>query len=299
MDRSNLTQRISRLSTFNPFASKDSSSATQSPKGSSFSISRSFSQRGTSQQQQQQPATAASSAAEPPPAYSETLASPLGASSHNLTTSKAGAYQPLSASNVSTDNDEFAFLSSFDTVFLIDDSGSMAGRSWAEVGTVLKEIVPTCVAHDLDGIDVYFLNHKTAEKLDKASGKAGTGFRGVASASDVDVMFNSSGCCRSSTPTPSPPIVTAAKELDELRAPGYQIGIQFFQVGDDSRASEALANLDDGLAKQGIRDIVDTCYFQAGTRGTLTSQKLLKVVLGAVDKRIDRKDTKTAAETKP
>lgn len=101
------------------------------------------------------------------------------------------------------------------------------------------------------------------------------------------------------TSDPEPPIVTAAKELDELRAPGYQIGIQFFQVGDDSRASEALANLDDGLAKQGIRDIVDTCYFQAGTRGTLTSQKLLKVVLGAVDKRIDRKDTKTAAETKP
>ena len=41
-------------------------------------------------------------------------------------------------------------------------------------------------------------------------------------------------------------------------------------------------------------DIVDTCWFTKGTRGTLTSQKLLKVVLGAVDKRIDRKDTRTA-----
>ncbi|KAI2479379.1 hypothetical protein Ptr902_09590 [Pyrenophora tritici-repentis] len=44
---------------------------------------------------------------------------------------KAAFNQPSSASTTS-DNDLYAFLKTFDTVFLIDDSGSMAGRSWGE-----------------------------------------------------------------------------------------------------------------------------------------------------------------------
>ncbi|KAK8086654.1 hypothetical protein PG994_001628 [Apiospora phragmitis] len=340
------SKRSSRfsLSRLNLFASKEDASA-QSPKGSSSSISRSQSRKSTNQPQQQQPqkpATTTSSAAgpppaDPPPAYTETKVSSSGASTRNPTTSRIGAYQGLSAANISTEDDEFAFLSSFDTVFLIDDSGSMTGDSWAEVRGVLREIVPTCVAHDSDGVDVYFLNHRSSELLDKGSGKAGTGYRGVTNAEGVAELFRrvrpSGG-----TPTgqrlgqilrpylnryrkvvdetedvfamkplniivitdgaagddPEDPIVFAAKELDELRAPGYQIGIQFFQVGDYPEAAKALKALDDDLPNKGVRDIVDTCYFQAGTKGRITSQKLLKVVLGAVDKRIDKNDTRTA-----
>lgn len=57
----------------------------------------------------------------------------------------------------STVDDEYAFLTSFDTVVLIDDSGSMAGRSWRETKDALEMIVPVCVQHDSDGIDMYFL----------------------------------------------------------------------------------------------------------------------------------------------
>lgn len=343
MDPSNSSKRSSRfsLSRLNPFSSKESIT-TQSSKGSSLSLSRSQSRKSATQPQQlqqptQQPVTATPAGADPPPAYTETNVTTSGASTRNQNISRTGAYPAPSAANISTKDDEFAFLSSFDTVFLIDDSGSMSGSSWGEVRRVLKEIVPTCVEHDSDGIDVYFLNHKSGELLDKVSGKAGSGYRGITSANRVTELFRDVSP-NGGTPTGSrlgqiidsymrryrkvvdetediyamkpinviiitdgasgddveSPIIRVAKELDELRAPIYQVGIQFFQVGGYVEAAKALKALDDDLPNRGVRDIVDTCYFQAGTRGTLTSQKLLKVVLGAVDKRIDKSDTRTA-----
>ncbi|KAK8134297.1 hypothetical protein PG984_006309 [Apiospora sp. TS-2023a] len=343
MDSSKRSSRfLSRLNPFSSKDSKDSLSTQSSSKGSGFSISRSLSRKSTNQSQQlqqptQQPPTTTPSGADPPPAYTETNVTTSGASTRNQTTSRTGAYPALSAATISTKDDEFAFLTSFDTVFLIDDSGSMGGGSWAEVRRVLKDLVPICVEHDSDGIDVYFLNHKSGELLDKVSGKAGSGYRGITSANRVTDLFREvspSG----GTPTGSrlgqildsymrryrkvvdetediyamkainvivitdgasgddveSPIVRVARELDELRAPEYQVGVQFFQVGGYVEAAKALKALDDDLPSRGVRDIVDTCYFQAGTRGTLTSQKLLKVVLGAVDKRIDKSDTRTA-----
>lgn len=52
------------------------------------------------------------------------------------------------------------FLAQFDTTFLIDDSGSMAGRSWREASAALRAIMPICTAYDSDGIDIYFLNRR-------------------------------------------------------------------------------------------------------------------------------------------
>ncbi|KAI0569672.1 TerY toxicity protection protein contains von Willebrand factor (vWF) domain protein [Pyrenophora tritici-repentis] len=71
---------------------------------------------------------------------------------------KAAFNQPSSASTTS-DNDPYAFLKTFDTVFLIDDSGSMVGHSWRETQKALQTITPICTSHDEDGIDIYFLNH--------------------------------------------------------------------------------------------------------------------------------------------
>ena len=65
---------------------------------------------------------------------------------------------PRSGSTV-TDIDPYAFLKSFDTIFLIDDSGSMAGRSWKETAAALEAITPICTQQDTEGIDTYFLNH--------------------------------------------------------------------------------------------------------------------------------------------
>jgi hypothetical protein len=84
-----------------------------------------------------------------PPAYSATPSSNAKSTPHSSTAA------PPSTSNADT---EFSFLSTFDTIFLIDDSSSMAGRSWRETREALKTVTPICTAYDADGIDLYFLN---------------------------------------------------------------------------------------------------------------------------------------------
>lgn len=74
--------------------------------------------------------------------------------------------QPLASNSAATD-DAYGFLSTFDTVFLIDDSGSMAGRSWRETKDALETIIPVCVQHDADGIDIYFLVRHSLSKKTK------------------------------------------------------------------------------------------------------------------------------------
>jgi hypothetical protein len=87
-----------------------------------------------------------SSPSEAPPAYTPGPSQPT-----NTNTPQSSV--------TGTDADPYAFLKSFDTVFLIDDSGSMAGRSWKETGKALETITPICTQRDADGIDIYFLNH--------------------------------------------------------------------------------------------------------------------------------------------
>ncbi|KAI9780726.1 MAG: hypothetical protein M1816_002678 [Peltula sp. TS41687] len=85
-------------------------------------------------------------------------------------------------------------------------------------------------------------------------------------------------------------IVSAAKKLDKLDAPAWQVGIQFFQVGNERGAAAALQELDDDLAEMGgLRDMVDTVPFRQMGRGELSGEEILKVVLGAVNRRLDRK----------
>jgi uncharacterized protein YegL len=91
-------------------------------------------------------------------------------------------------------------------------------------------------------------------------------------------------------------LINAAKKLDALDAAPHQVGVQFFQVGNEEGAAEALKELDDGLGgmvQGGVRDMVDTCTWMGGesSDGTLklTAQGMLKVVLGAVVKRLDRR----------
>jgi uncharacterized protein YegL len=218
----------------------------------------------------------------------------------------------------STADDRYAFLSSFDTVFLIDDSGSMAGRSWRETAAALETITPICVAHDADGIDIHFLNTKNSPF-----------FSNVTSAATVREIF-SSVRPYGGTPTgqrlnqllkpylrryeanpettkplniivitdgePSDdvesPIIAAAKKLDKLDAPAWQVGIQFFQVGCEPGAREHLKQLDDDLADiagdEELRDMVDTVPFKGDGDSELTAEGVLKTILGGVLRRLDR-----------
>lgn len=92
-------------------------------------------------------------------------------------------------------------------------------------------------------------------------------------------------------------LISAAKKLDRLDAPPFQVGVQFFQVGNEDGAKEALEELDDELSDRvegGIRDMVDTVTWTGGrstTKGNvgLTGESVLKAVLGAVVKRLDRR----------
>ena len=224
----------------------------------------------------------------------------------------------------------YSFLTQFDTVFLIDDSGSMAGRSWRETAAALSAITPTCTAHDANGIDIFFLNHRNP----LASSNLG-GYTNITSTSAVDGIFKNVRPL-GGTPTgtrlnqilkpylaelendierqghgheaalkplniivvtdgvPSDDvesvIISAAKKLDAYGAEPWQVGIQFFQVGREPDAAEDLRDLDDALSGQhGIRDMVDTVPWTGDDGQTLTGDGVMKVVLGSVNRKIDRR----------
>ncbi|OAL43126.1 hypothetical protein IQ07DRAFT_304257 [Pyrenochaeta sp. DS3sAY3a] len=55
----------------------------------------------------------------------------------------------------SPDNDKYAFLKAFDTGFFIDDSGSIDGKSWREIGADMEDIFSICTQYDRDGIEIH------------------------------------------------------------------------------------------------------------------------------------------------
>ena len=74
-------------------------------------------------------------------------------------------------------------------------------------------------------------------------------------------------------------ILNAAKKLDKYDAPGWQVGIQFFQVGREPGAAAALRELDDELSEDGLRDIVDTVPWRGEEGTVLNADGILKVCL--------------------
>ncbi|EOA85344.1 uncharacterized protein SETTUDRAFT_82057, partial [Exserohilum turcica Et28A] len=237
------------------------------------------------------------------------------------------AYTPGPAQNTSalqasspaatSDSDPYAFLRTFDTVFLIDDSGSMAGRSWRETQEALAAITPICTAHDEDGIDIYFLNHPDSSlykhitspstileifQTVRPGGATPTGqhlhkilkpylqrYEQDDKTKPINIIVITDG---EPSDDVESAIIQAAKKLDKLDAPAWQVGIQFFQVGREPGAREHLKQLDDGLAElardDNLRDIVDTVPFSGDDGQRLTAHGLLKVVLGSVVRRLDR-----------
>lgn len=75
----------------------------------------------------------------------------------------------------------YAFLADFDTIFVVDDSLSMQGRRWKEAEKAIATITPVCTQHDPDGIDLYFLNHRSKHPHG--------GYTKITSAPDVQRIF--------------------------------------------------------------------------------------------------------------
>ena len=89
------------------------------------------------------------------------------------------------------------------------------------------------------------------------------------------------------TDDPESVIVACARRLNKGDFPLSQVGIQFFQIGDDDEAREAFRELDDGLAAaHGVRDMVDTVPFSGEE---LTSGLVIKTLLGGINRRLDRR----------
>ena len=233
----------------------------------------------------------------------------------------AAATTAQASSSASNDSDPYAFLTQFDTVFLIDDSGSMVGRSWRETQKALEAITPICTAHDADGIDLYFLNApdnpwyhnvtsaSTVAEIFSAVRPRGGTFLGqrlnnilkpylarctanLEATKPMNIIVITDG---EPSDDPESVIINAAKKLDKMDAPAWQIGLQFFQVGKEPGAKEYLQSLDDNLtelAGSPIRDMVDTQPWTNDENVELNADGILKTILGAVNRRLDRKRSK-------
>ncbi|KKY32295.1 putative von willebrand factor [Diaporthe ampelina] len=219
-----------------------------------------------------------------------------------------------------------SFLRCFDTIFLVDDSAAM-GPYWADVKALLERITPICAKYDPDGIDLFFLNHRPKGLLSSMSFRK-SGYRRIGgnTADTVAGVFDRvkpSGKCNMGARLTKlfhwyhgmlkqdeegaalnlivitagafdddikAPLVHVAKSLDEMGVPEHQVGVQLFQIGKPTlEVAQTFEYLDDQLHKEAhTRDIVDTTTW-TGKPGSLSTDDLLKVVLGAVVKKLDER----------
>lgn len=247
----------------------------------------------------------------PPPAYTPGPAAELPASTTAMPVSDNDPYSFLRQFDTVFLVDDSGYVNSTpglspETVTYCFSS-SMAGSRWKETSRAVETIAPICTSYDSDGIDIYFLNHPDSNL-----------YKNVRSAGTVVKIFQTVRP-RGYTPTgqrlnailkkyleaykrkpddtkpiniivvtdgePSDDvesaIIVAAKKLDQMDAPPWQVGIQFFQVGNEPGAREALKLLDDGLAEvagdSGLRDIVDTVPFKTERGEEINAAGILKV----------------------
>lgn len=169
-------------------------------------------------------------------------------------------------------------LKKYDTVFLVDDSGSMLGPRWDTTAAVLAKIASIAVQYDKDGVDVRFfnsspddeerLNLDTAEKVNclfkKVSPEGPTPtadvldaelnnyiykYRGNRNIRGLNLIILTDGEPDEDQDVANV-IVGFTKVLKEDSAPRDHVGIQFVQIGGDEAASEFLRSLDDDLQKK-------------------------------------------------
>ncbi|MCJ1475430.1 hypothetical protein MMC13_004092 [Lambiella insularis] len=260
----------------------------------------------------------------PPPSYHTSpnvsfISTPYGTTPSGTTPTRRPpppeappAYQ---ASITTASNGETSFLSMFDFNVMIDDSGSMAGRSWRETRDALMAIAPVITEQDTDGIDIYFFNYPdhpshhnvtTAAQVEsifrkvQPLGGTPTGTRlhsilkpylkgceakGVDNVKPLNLIVITDGV---PSDDPEAVIFAAAKKLDKWDAPPWQVGIQFFQVGNEPGAAERLREMDDELGGGMVRDMVDTVPWN-GESGPALGKVVWKAACGAIDRRMDRK----------
>ncbi|GAA6006989.1 hypothetical protein JCM10207_009162 [Rhodosporidiobolus poonsookiae] len=255
----------------------------------------------------------------PPPSYGAAMRQSLdgaaGAGPQQQQQQAARAH-PATGRGVqrrSSIEDRLAPLGRYDLVIMVNDSPSMVDY-WEETREALMGVVESCMKYDRDGIDLLFMNNED-HKIENC-----TAPEVVARAFEEIQPFGSTPTGvvmddllrdyvervedAKQTRTKVKPllllvltdgraddpdmvkdiIIEFAQRLDDIRAPPYQLGIQFIQVGDDGDAAAFLQELDDELKPQlGVRDMVDHTPYS----GSITPDFILKAALGAVVKSLD------------
>ncbi|OAA57622.1 von Willebrand factor, type A [Niveomyces insectorum RCEF 264] len=243
---------------------------------------------------------------QPPPAFST---GPRAASSGPSPPPPPPPPPPQGAAPDDEDEDEpeqeedpYDVLRGFDIVFVIDDSASMKGRSWRETRDVLRAITDICTNYDDDGVDIYFLNHRSEQLADQRNGRSSGGYLCVRKQEQVFHIFDtvqpkwatplgrrlrnilqvylkmyhenerrgmdsrplSIIVITDGRPSDSveDEIVWAARKLNDLDAPTNQVGIQFFQVGNPG-AKASLDAIYKKIVEKKVRDIIDTVTWDA------------------------------------
>ncbi|KAL8713584.1 MAG: hypothetical protein Q9220_002446 [cf. Caloplaca sp. 1 TL-2023] len=207
----------------------------------------------------------------------------------------------------------FGRLRKYDTVFLVDDSESMYGRRWLTTSRVLADVASIAVAFDQDGVDVKFFNAPdegndlttrkevltlfsqvdpdgptlTADILDAELNEYIYEYEKDRQKKGLNLIVLTDGEPEKGQDVESV-IVKYADMLRSVRAPPFQVGIQFVQIGADKDATKFLKRLDSKLkGEHGLdRDMVDTVQWVPGDENHLFE----KILLGGILKQLDNED---------
>ncbi|OCH94283.1 hypothetical protein OBBRIDRAFT_789419 [Obba rivulosa] len=218
--------------------------------------------------------------------------------------------------------DALETLRKYNTVIIVDDSGSMQGKRWREAREALAALADIASKYDTDGIDVCFLNNSLVgqemksgegvralfdrvsprgitpiggkleqlllyylDELERAKARADTGnTHPLDQVKPVNYIILTDGA---PTDDPEDVIVTAARRLDAGNFPLTQVGIQFVQIGNSEDATAFLNDLDNGLGERyKVRDMVDTTPYLGSE---LNAEIIIKILLGGINRRVDRK----------
>jgi Mg-chelatase subunit ChlD len=217
-------------------------------------------------------------------------------------------YLPEEFRQAGIKEDELEALRNYDTVIILDDSGSMEPL-WHQASRALSTLAVVASKYDKDGIDIHFLNNTKAGEHVKSEEEVIELFREVTPAGPTPLgeclervterllKDLDKGKSRKKTnyliitdgqPTDDAEsaIVQIAKRLDKAGATLTQLGMQFIQIGTNEGARKYLVKLDNDLKeKHEIRDMVDTEPF---TNGELTATRLTKLLLGGINRKIDK-----------
>ncbi|KAI0836414.1 hypothetical protein F5Y06DRAFT_108816 [Hypoxylon sp. FL0890] len=237
-------------------------------------------------------------------------------------------YEVLTSEHISTDEDPYAFLGHFHTIFLIDDSVSMS-KYWGEAEKLFQELAPFFSPHYPNGLKMHFVNHGAYLLMNWRSHNRGN------NASDIFQSAKPNSRCRlgrrlkyllkgyikeyvrclkggrtqGSIPIwPVNVVVVTAGEIDDdivqplmwtsialdlLRAPLYQVGVQFFHV--KNQKVGALNGLSEMASKFNFRKIVSTAWL--GPPGEWSANEFLDRLRDSVEASIgDEEDRANESE---